>query len=224
MYTHCPSKRTLGIDFDGGMAEFFIAPVEALHEFRLEPELGIFVEPLAAVLRALRLRPVRPGDRVAVVGSGNLALLAVQTLRYLGASVDLIARRGSSKAGYFRGLVESIVYVDEVGDSQYDVVFEASGDPGALDLAIRVVKPMGVVHLKSTPGSKASASMTWAVVKEVDIVGSRCGTFREFREAIGLLERGVIKPRLDKVYSLDDARDAFEASLDPGYFKVAVKP
>jgi len=42
MYTHCPSKRTLGIDFDGGMAEFFIAPVEALHEFRLEPELGVF--------------------------------------------------------------------------------------------------------------------------------------------------------------------------------------
>lgn len=224
MYTHCPSKRTLGIDFDGGMAEFFVAPVEALHEFKLEPELGVFVEPLAAVLRALRLKPVRPGDRVAVIGSGNLALLAVQTLRYVGVSVDLIARRGSFKAGYFRGLVESVVYVDEVGDSQYDVVFEASGDPGALDLAVKVVKPMGVIHLKSTPGSRVSASMTWAVVKEVNIVGSRCGTFREFDGAIGLLERGIVKPRLDKVYSLDEAGEAFEASLDPRYFKVALKP
>ncbi len=224
MYTHCPSKKTLGIDFDGGMAEFFVAPVEALHEFNLEPELGIFVEPLAAVLRALRLKPIRPGDRVAVLGSGNIAFLTVQVLKHTGAHVDLIARRGSSKAGYFKGLVESILYVDEVGDSEYDFVFEASGNPEALELAIRIVKPLGVIHLKSTPGSRASINMTWSVVKEVEIIGSRCGTFREFKEAIKLLEKGLVKPRLDRVYSLDEAGEAFEASLDPRHFKIALKP
>lgn len=25
LYTHCPHKKTLGIDFDGGLAEYFIA-------------------------------------------------------------------------------------------------------------------------------------------------------------------------------------------------------
>jgi alcohol dehydrogenase len=224
MYTHCPSKKTLGIDFDGGMAEFFIAPVDALHEFRLEPELGIFVEPLAAVLRALRLKPVKPGDRVAVLGSGNLALLATQVLKNAGVRVDLIARRGSLKAGYFKGLVDSIVYIEEVGESEYDVVFEASGNPEALDLAVKAVKPLGAIHLKSTPGSRASANMTWAVVKEVEVVGSRCGTFREFKEAISMLEKGLVKPRLDRVYGLDDAVNAFEASLEARYFKVAVRP
>jgi len=50
LYTHCPRKRTLGIDFDGGMAEYFVSPVEALHAAeRLDPVAGVAVEPLAAV-------------------------------------------------------------------------------------------------------------------------------------------------------------------------------
>ena len=224
MYTHCPHKVTLGIDFDGGMAEFFAAPSWALHRFDLEPQLGIFVEPLAAVLRAFKLSPVKPGDRVAVVGAGNIALLTVQVLKHQGVSVDLIARRSSRKAGYFRDIVDSIVYTDEVVESSYDVVFETSGDPEALNIAIKAAKPLGVIHLKSTPGSSAHINATWAVVKELKIVGSRCGTFREFREAIRLLKVGAVKPRLDKVYGIDDAKEAFEASLDPSYFKIAIRP
>lgn len=227
MYTHCPNKATLGIDFDGGMAEYFIAPLEAIHRFKLGPELGIFVEPLAAVLRAIRLKPPRPGDRIAVVGSGNLALLTIQVLRHMGVRVDLIARRGSVKAGYLKSMVNSVTYVDEIDEieePEYDIVFETSGNPEALGIAIRVTKPLGVIHLKSTPGVGAPVNMTWAVVKELRIVGSRCGTFVDFEEAIRLLESGVVKPRLDKVFSIDDAREAFETALEPRYFKVAVKP
>lgn len=224
MYTHCPEKVTLGIDFDGGMAEYFIAPREALHYTNLNPELAIFVEPLAAILRAFSLKPVRPGDRVAVIGTGNVAFLTVQLLRYYGVRVDLVARRESSKIGYFKSYVEDIIYVDEVENLDYDVVFEASGDPNALDLAITLVRPLGVIHLKSTPGARSNANMTMAVVKEVEIVGSRCGTFREFREAIRLLERGVIKPRLDKIYDIDRAEEAFEEALTGKYLKIAIKP
>ncbi|MEZ0393772.1 MAG: alcohol dehydrogenase catalytic domain-containing protein [Desulfurococcaceae archaeon] len=224
MYTHCPRRKTLGIDFDGGMAEYFAAPAEALHPFPGPPEKGIFVEPLAAVLRALSLRPPRPTDDVAVIGTGNVAWLTVQALRALyGVRADLIVRRGSSKAQAYRGLVKDVVPIDEAPESHYDVVFEVSGDPNALDLAIRLAKPMGTIHLKSTPGSPSSANMTVAVVKEVEVIGSRCGTFREFRKAIDLLLRGLVEPRLDSVFPLEDAREAFEESAKPGIFKVAVR-
>lgn len=223
LYTHCPHKNTLGIDFDGGMAEFFTAPASALHVFRGPPELGIFVEPLAAILRALSLKPLKPQDRVAVIGTGNVAWLTVQALKVMGFKVDVIARRGSYKAGVFKGLAD-IVYVDEVEHNSYDVVFEASGSPEALNLAIGIAKPMGAIHLKSTPGSQAQAAMTWAVVKELQIIGSRCGTFRDFKLAIRLLEDRLVEPRLDSIYSIESAGDAFEESLNPRYFKVAVKP
>ncbi|MEM0000410.1 MAG: alcohol dehydrogenase catalytic domain-containing protein [Desulfurococcaceae archaeon] len=224
LYTHCTGKKTLGIDLDGGMAEYFIAPVEALHVYPGPPEMGIFVEPLAAVLRALMLRPPKPGDKVAVIGTGNLAWLVVQALKKLyELHVELVVREGSVKAKHFKDLVDGIVHSSELVESTYDVVFEVSGDPNALNTAIRLVKPRGIIHLKSTPGTGAHANMTSMVVKEAEIVCSRCGTFREFKYAVKLLVGGKVVPRLDRVYKLDDGREAFEESLKPEYFKVAIR-
>lgn len=225
LYTHCPWKKTLGIDFDGGMAEYFVAPASALHVYPGPPETGIFAEPLAAVLRALALRPLKPGDVVAVIGTGNLAWLTTQVLKKLsGVEVHVVARKGNSKAGYFKQIADSIIYTDELKGNTYDAVFEASGDHQALNTAIEVVKPRGVVYLKSTPGVPAHVNTTLAVVKEVELVGSRCGTFREFKKAVELLVKGVVEPRLDKVYNIDRAVEAFEEALKPYYFKVAIKP
>lgn len=224
LYTHCPRKKTLGIDFDGGMAEYFIAPISALHIYKGPVEYGIFVEPLAAVLRALSLCPLKPTDRVAVIGTGTISFLTTQVLsKLVGVEVNVIARRESKKVGYFKEFA-SVVYVDEVASNHYDVVFEVSGDPGALDLAVRIAKPRGVIHAKSTPGTQACLNSTLAVVKELVLVCSRCGTFREYEKACSLIERGVIKPRLDKVFDLENATEAFEDSLKGDYFRVAVKP
>jgi len=224
LYTHCPSKKTLGIDFDGGMAEYFVAPLNALHRFDDSPEKGIFVEPLAAVLRALSLRPVKPGDRVAVLGTGAIAWLAVQVLKTLyGLDVDVVARRNSVKAQYFKSIA-NIVYIDEVKESYYDVVFEVSGDPNAIDIAVKIAKPCGIVHLKSTPGSLAQVNSTIAVVKELNIVCSRCGTFREFDHAIHILRKDMVKPILNHIYPLYEAKKAFEESLTGRYFRIALKP
>jgi alcohol dehydrogenase len=224
LYTHCPSKKTLGIDFDGGMAEYFVAPLNVLHRFDDSPEKGIFVEPLAAVLRALSLRPVKPGDRVAVIGTGAIAWLVVQVLKNLyGLDVDVVARRNSIKAQYFKSIV-NIVYIDEVKESYYDAVFEVSGDPNAIDIAVKIAKPCGVVHLKSTPGSLAQVNSTTAVVKELSIICSRCGTFREFGYAIDVLRKGIVKPILNNIYPLYEAKKAFEESLTGRYFRIALKP
>jgi len=225
LYTHCPSKKTLGIDFDGTMAEYFVAPPSALHLFPGSPERGVFVEPLAAVLRALSARPLVPGARVAVIGTGNVAWLTVQVLRNAcGVEVHLVAREGSVKARRYEGLVDRVVYVSEVPASRYEAVFEVSGDSASLDLAIKAAKPRGVIYLKSTPGSLALVNTTLAVVKEVEIVCTRCGTSREFQTAIELLTSGVITPILDKTYSLAEVKKAFDEALRPEYFKVAIRP
>jgi len=78
--------------------------------------------------------------------------------------------------------------------------------------------------LKSTPGSRFTADLTKAVVKEVRIIGTRCGTFREFRKAIQLLSQGVVKPVVTSVFNgLEESIRAFEKSLSEGEVKVVVK-
>jgi alcohol dehydrogenase len=235
LYTHCPpnARRVLGIDFDGAMAEYFVSRREALHRVNgVSDEQAIFVEPLAAVLRAFKINPLPPRSNVAVLGTGPLALLAAQVLRYYGASVVVVARPDSPKKKFFRELGLKVVDLGEAIEIAktlneglgFDAVVEATGSPEALNQAIGLVRPLGIVYLKSTHGQLAGFNQTLAVVKEVTLVGSRCGTSREFKEAIQLLAKGVIRVKITAQYALDDAREAFEASLERSHLKVAVRP
>ena len=115
LYTHCPYKKTLGIDFDGGFAEYFTAPIQALHNVDgIDPVVATEVEPLAAVLNAFEQYPPTPMSKVAVIGTGNIAYLATQVLISMGLQPIVIARRGSPKVAHFKKLNVDVVYVDEV--------------------------------------------------------------------------------------------------------------
>ncbi len=233
LYTHCPRRRTLGIDFDGGMAEYFIAPSWALHPHRLAHDRAFAAEPLAAVLNTVSLHPPKPGASIAIVGTGFIALLTAQVLKSMGYDPLIVSRSGSLKAERLRGMGFRVVESGEaksVAESEtldglgFDMVFEASGSNSGLSLSVELARPRGVVHLKSTPGGVAEMPQTAAVVKEVRLVGSRCGGFREFGRALNLLESGAVEPVVDESYHLDSASEAFESSLDRRSFKVLLKP
>lgn len=232
-YTHCPYRSTLGITTDGGMAERFAAPSWALHRHRLNHDVAFAAEPLAAVIHAVETTPPAPGDLVAVVGAGFIAHLLVQVLRPTRARIVVVARGDSPKKGYFRGLGVDVVSFEEAGEIGasegldglgYDLVFEATGTNEGIKTALRLARPRGVVHLKSTPGGEASFSQTEAVVKEVTIATTRCGDSRDFRKALRLLEEGAVKPVVTGEYSLPEAAEAFKASIERRHMKVLVKP
>ncbi|MEM0027850.1 MAG: alcohol dehydrogenase catalytic domain-containing protein [Ignisphaera sp.] len=234
LYTHCPYKKTLGIDFDGGFAEYFAAPQTALHIVNgLDSITATEVEPLAAVLNAFSQYPPRPSDNIAVLGTGNLAYLATQVLLHMGLEPVVIARPDSPKTRYFVELgirvldtKTALSYVSEKTPEGlgFDMVFEATGDPQGLDIAIQLTRPRGVIHLKSTPGALATVNTTVAVVKEIRIIGTRCGTFKEFEKAIDLLKRGVVKPKITEVVKgIDNAVEALKKSLERHQLKVVVE-
>lgn len=233
LYTHCPYRKTLGIDFDGGMAEYFAAPAWAVHTHDLPHEKAFAAEPLAAVLNAFSQYPLRPRALVAVLGTGFMALLSAQVARLMGARVVVVAREGSVKARLFDRLgfrVASLGEAERIGRSEglaglgYDVVVEATGSNEGAAAAVRLARPRGVVHLKSTPGGEARIPQTLAVVKELRLVGTRCGTSREFRDALRLLSNGSVEVPVTAEYSLDEAREAFERALGRDAFRVLVKP
>lgn len=234
LYTHCPRKKTLGIDFDGGLAEYFVAPVIALHAAEgVDPATATEVEPLAAVLNALAQHPLPPRAACAVMGTGNLAVLAAQVLRLAGAECVVVAREDSPKKGHLESLGFKVLTLQEAkeyvrGETEegqgFDAVFEVSGNPTALEMAIELARPRGVIHLKSTPGAPFTANLTKAVVKELRIVGTRCGTFREFKAAIGLLRSGLVKPIISSVVEgVESSAEALERSLRREEVKVVIK-
>ena len=235
MKTHCPYREVIGISIDGGMAEYLITPYENIHIIsRLSPEEGAFVEPLAAVIEMVKMEPPEPGSNIAVLGSGTIGLLSLQVLKLmLPKKVVVITRPNSPKALVAKELgADEVISVNEVKDyikentpegQGFDYVVEATGSPQGLDLAVNITRPRGVIAAKSTHGAPTTFNYTLAVVKELRIIGSRCGPFKP---AIKLLEEGRVnvKKLITGKYPLSEARKAFEDSLKRESIKIHLIP
>jgi D-arabinose 1-dehydrogenase-like Zn-dependent alcohol dehydrogenase len=108
---HCPSCRRgdfitcangqiPGISYDGGYADYMIAPFEALasvpDELAAEDAAPLLCAGITT-FNALRNSGARPGDLVAVLGIGGLGHLAVQFAAKMGCRTVAVAR-GTDKA------------------------------------------------------------------------------------------------------------------------------
>ena len=123
---HCPSCRRgdfitcangqiPGITYDGGYADYMIAPFEALASIPDELEAADAAPLLCAGIttyNALRNSGVRPGDVVAVLGIGGLGHLGVQFAAKMGCHTVAIAR-GTDKGPLARKL-GARHYIDSV--------------------------------------------------------------------------------------------------------------
>ncbi|SEJ93418.1 alcohol dehydrogenase [Paraburkholderia diazotrophica] len=96
----CENAQVPGISYDGGYAEYLVAPVEALA--RMPSELDdVDAAPLLCAgittFNALRNSGARAGDVVAILGIGGLGHLGVQFAQRMGFRTVAIAR-GEDKA------------------------------------------------------------------------------------------------------------------------------
>ena len=109
----CVTGQVTGITFDGGYADYLVAPASAVA--RMPAELSpVEAAPLmcagTTMFNALRNSGARPGDVVAVLGLGGLGHLGVQFAAKMGFHTVGIAR-GQDKEPLARQLGASI-YID----------------------------------------------------------------------------------------------------------------
>jgi len=218
---HCPDRQVLGIqNRNGALAEFLTLPVKNLHEVpgSISDEAAVFTEPLAAACEILQQLRIDPDWRIAVLGDGKLGQLVIRVLRLTGADLTMIGRHPEKLA-----LAEPLgvrTRLFEPGmTGTCDMVVEASGSSGGLEAAIALVRPRGIVVLKSTTHDACRINMAPAVVKEITITGSRCGPFAP---AVRMLEQGLVDvlPLVTKIFPFSDALEAFGKAQHPGMMKI----
>lgn len=139
-----------------GFAEFASLPADLA--IRLPQTLslvdGALVEPLAISLHGVRQSPLRPGDKVLVLGGGAIALYAIYWARRLGAGRIVAASRSARRHdlclemgadGFVTFGDGEVGEVIEVLGGSPDVVYECVGAPGMLTKAITHAKLYGTV-------------------------------------------------------------------------------
>ncbi len=228
---HCRQRSSLGIiRRDGAFADFITLPVANLHAVPpdLPDECAVFAEPLAAALQILEQYPLRPSERVFVLGDGRLGLLVAQVLARTGADLTAIGRNPTKLAILAERGIHTLLSDDTVVDTRLahaaDLVVEVTGSPAGFALARRLTRPGGTLLLKSTfAGGLADFDISSLVVDEITLLGSRCGPFAP---AIRLLSEKAIavQPLIHARYSLEKGVDALRHAGRKGTLKVLIDP
>lgn len=226
---HCAVRTVLGIkDRSGAFAEYLALPARNLIELpeSIGDEDAVFVEPLAAAFNILDQITINTTTNVAVVGDGKLAQLIVLVLRQTGCRVTVFGRH-RQKLELTRESCASCILIED-GDrddsqhARFDVVIEASGSASGLATALKIVKPVGTVVLKSTHHGVTPLDTSQIVVNEITVMGSRCG---RFGPAIELLASGKadVGRFITARMPLQDGLRAFKEAAEATSMKVILQ-
>lgn len=222
--THCERRTVLGIaGRDGAFAEYLALPLENLHVVpdELSTDAAVFTEPLAAALEVQAQVPIRPEDRVVVVGDGKLGQLVAQTLALTGCRLLVLGRHAAKLALLARRGIATATG-DAVERGGFDVAVECTGHPEGFAVAQRALRPRGTLVLKSTYAGALTLDASALVVHELTVVGSRCGPFAPALELLAA-RRVAVEPLIHARYPLAEAAAAFEHAARAGALKVLVE-
>jgi alcohol dehydrogenase len=228
--THCVHRTVLGIiGHPGAYAEYLTLPLENLHVVPdgIRDEQAVFVEPLAAACEILDQIDVRKYREAAVLGDGKLAQLIARVLKTALPHVVMYGKH-AKKLALARGAgIQTKVVRGDASDFQrvkenFRLVVEATGSPSGLALAQQMTEPRGMLVLKSTFHGAAPVETWPIVVKEITVIGSRCGPFAK---AIALLRSGKVDPTqlITRAFPLSEAPAAMRYAQRPGVLKVLLK-
>jgi threonine dehydrogenase-like Zn-dependent dehydrogenase len=224
---HCAKRTVLGIlGRDGAHAEFLKLPVSNLLAVpdAIVDEHAVFAEPLAAACGIMERAAVTRDKKVAVIGDGKLGLLCAQALALTGADTLLVGKHAEKlRIAARRGIETATTKTVAKRKNQFDVVVEASGSASAFQLALDLLRPRGVLVLKSTFEGTTEINAARLVVDEISVVGSRCG---RFPPALDLLRTGAIDvdSLISEEHPLRSGVLAMERAGKKGILKVFLRP
>lgn len=176
-----------------------------------------------AWLTAYRMVAVRsglegPGTVLVQGAGGGVATAAIMLAKALGHTVYCTSR-GASKRARARSLGADVVL--EPGErtpTKVDVVIETVGE-ATWSHSLRSLRPGGrVVVSGATSGQNPPSELNRVFFLQLSVVGSTMGTRDELDALLALLEISGVRPLIDDVRPLADARTSFERLMQGEVF------
>ena len=223
---HCPNRTVLGIlHRNGAFAEFLSLPEKNLHVIPddVTDEQAVFVEPLAAAFEITQQVDLKPDWKVGIVGDGRLAQLIANVLKLYCTDIVCFGRHQNKLDNLQKLGINTKIGIDSADEHTFDLVVEATGNNSGFVDTMKLVKPRGTVILKSTIASRENLDLTPAVVNEITMIGSRCGTFRPAIEALSSKKISVDN-LIDSTFPLEKFQEAIDHAKKPDTLKVFLKP
>jgi threonine dehydrogenase-like Zn-dependent dehydrogenase len=200
----CEDYRTIGTTMDGAFAPYVRVPERAL--WRVPADVAdddaLLFEPLSCAVGAVARVPLRPGDRVTVIGAGPMGMLFAMLYKAMGAGkvilADVVPHRLelARQFGADRTIDAGKVSLREAVNAETgigcDIVVDAVGNQ--LPAALSITRRAGHVILFGLRPHDTPAVSQYAITRnDVTIVGSFVG-LNPFAQTLQLLESGLVHP------------------------------
>ena len=241
----CRQCRIFGVHLPGGFAEYVVVPARRIFALPedLAHEVSALAEPMAVGVHGVRRGAFEPGQRVLVLGAGNVGLVTLVAARAMGAGEVLISARHAHQAelaralGAHRVLDEREATPEALGalglEADIDLVVETvGGTANTLRAACHAIRPGGVVSVVGLFFQDPGLEPLALFLKEGTLAWSNCyhrgPDTADFDAAVRILgdEREALGALLTHTLPLDEIERAFSLASDKkaGVVKVAVVP
>jgi len=245
--TMCGQLRSIGYQFDGGLAEFMTVPATAVRAgcVNVLPETLSFeeaaiAEPLACVINGQELLRVRGGDTVVVIGAGPIGCLHAALARVNGAAkiilVDLREERLQAAAAFGADVLINAMREDvrtrvleETDGEGASVVIVAAPSHRAQEAAVTLAARQGrISFFGGLPKTNPMISLDANAVHygELTIVGAYGSRPVHNRQALDLVASGQLPIRrlVELQLPLDRVMEGLLAVEQGQVMKVVVRP
>ncbi|MGQ0741799.1 MAG: zinc-dependent alcohol dehydrogenase [Alphaproteobacteria bacterium] len=201
------ASTMLGMDHDGAFAEFVVVPAHSV--FKLPDAVsfmtGAYMEPVAASMAVLNA-DIHPGQKGLIYGDNRISRLTERVL-------------------HAKGFRDVTVCGEQCNlrDNSFDFIIETLATTETMKNMIRMVKPGGVIVLKSRQHHPMDININALVMKDIRMQAVSYGSFAE---SIDLVASGKLKvdDLLGEVFPLEKWREVFDEAGKSESLKIFFAP
>jgi D-arabinose 1-dehydrogenase-like Zn-dependent alcohol dehydrogenase len=214
----CENQPISGINYDGGYADYVIAPANAIAvipEDLKDADAGPLLCAGVTTFNALRNSGARIGDTVAILGIGGLGHLAIQYAAKAGYRTVAVAR-GQDKGPLAKQLGAHI-YIDsttqdpakelqKLGGAQ--IILSTVTSAKALEWVVNGLAPAGKFILVGAPDGPVVINPFPLLLGRRTVAGWPSGTGMDSEDALNFSALTGVRPMIE-TYPLEKAEEAY---------------
>ncbi len=222
------------------MAEYVVVPRWILYKLpdAVSFEEAALIEPAGVGMHAARITPIEVNDVVAVIGAGQIGLLAMQGALVKGAGTVVVLDVRDERLEFARTLGAHVTISTAAGDvataleraigrPTVDVTLEAVGLEATVQMGIDITRLGGNLTLIGNVTPRIQVNLQQIVSHELTIRGS-CAIAGEYPSCLNLIaqKRLHVRPLISKIVPLEEGQASFDA-LHHGQadlMKIVIRP
>lgn len=228
---HCKELTALGVQLDGGFAEYVRIPAAAVRLGNVTPiddrvsfEAAAANEAFACVYNAFERYRVNPGDTVVIIGAGAIGLMHAKLAKMAGASRIILNDLSADRLRECAAIEPAVLTVrenllervtEETDGAMANVVITACSSAAAQKGAFALAGLDGRVNFfGGLPQGKELVELDTNLIhyKQLSVTGTTRASHQHYRQTLRFIASGVVEmdPLITHRYPLSDIRTAFD--------------